>query len=558
MFSSSHTIQAQSSASGQYPQNKVTIVGSGIIGAIEAYNAYLEAKAKGTQVRVTLYEKNKSISDTTTANIVPSLTPDEILSVVPRGPVLVEKLGIVFSQPGGIRVNDVDGVNDSLVAQTFIEQVQEYSKDEAGHAARTTALLELGKKSMELWQEMYDNADAELKKILEDSNFNPCREPKQTENRQLHDGYRVDLIYSVPNAKQKAEGMKQDYDSLKYKNCKILSPSEVKEIDPFLADFCESHSEMNDAGDIIWKNDAVALYRPGGCLDTEIFLPKFYAYLKKVMGQYVSDDGKSKDCFQLSFEKNVTGIIYDDHNQSVVNGLRFFNNTIKQNKHAYAKSNYVFCPGESVGTLNKLGLSEPAYSGFAGASLILNIPIPANKLEQYAKFNHCMEVHQEGVVLAWQARFRDNKIFIGVAGTKAFYSDKKPKKDEDFAKNRNLLQLNMINDVLPEFISLAFGRDTKGKLLEESDLQFLENNHIAQRWVGTRAVAYDGFPTLGEVHNANGKLSNARCTTHLGSGGVSFAPAAVNMSRRSYQDANAKGDDFVETVLMYASSLRKR
>ncbi len=31
-----------------------------------------------------------------------------------------------------------------------------------------------------------------------------------------------------------------------------------------------------------------------------------------------------------------------------------------------------------------------------------------------------MEVHQEGVILAWQARIKNNKVFIGVAGTKAF------------------------------------------------------------------------------------------------------------------------------------------
>ena len=61
-----------------------------------------------------------------------------------------------------------------------------------------------------------------------------------------------------------------------------------------------------------------------------------------------------------------------------------------------------------------------------------------------------MEVHGEGIVLAWQARFKDNHLFIGVAGTKAFYGDKQPNKNEDFATNRNLIQLNMMNQVLPK------------------------------------------------------------------------------------------------------------
>ena len=42
-----------------------------------------------------------------------------------------------------------------------------------------------------------------------------------------------------------------------------------------------------------------------------------------------------------------------------------------------------FAPGESVGTLKGLGLAEPEYARFAGASLMLRIDIPADKLEAY-------------------------------------------------------------------------------------------------------------------------------------------------------------------------------
>jgi len=166
-----------------------------------------------------------------------------------------------------------------------------------------------------------------------------------------------------------------------------------------------------------------------------------------------------------------------------------------------------------------------------------------------------MEVHQEGVVLAWQARFRDNKIFIGVAGTKAFYSDQKPHKDQAFAKNRNLLQLNMVNDVLPEFISLALGKNTKGQKLNESDLKYLEDNKLANRWVGTRAVAFDGFPTVGALYHSDSKVSNARCTTHLGSGGASFAPAAVTVSRSSVHEQAS--DNLIQDVIKYGDSRRR-
>ncbi len=356
----------------RYPKNKITIVGGGLIGAIEAYLAYLEAKQQNEQIRITVYEKNKEITDTTTSHLVPSLTPDEILAVVPRGQELVKKLSLIFSESGGIRVEDAKGVNDSTVAKQFIDQVQKYSQDEAAHEERTNVLLKLGKKSMDFWQSIYENGDEELKNILKESNFNPCRE---TNNMALYDGCRIDLIYNVKNAKNKAEQMLADYKQLGYEHCKILSPDEVKEIDPFLTDFCERYSEMEESKMSTWKNNVVALWRPGGCIDTNVFLPKFYQYLEKVMGKYINEQGISKNCFRLKFERQVDAVIYQDKTQRTISGVKFFDKKEKINKPIYKKSDYTFCPGEAVGTLKKLGFNEPAYAGFAGASLMLEIPV---------------------------------------------------------------------------------------------------------------------------------------------------------------------------------------
>jgi len=549
-------LQSSYSLDSTYPENKLTIIGGGVVGAFQVYYAYLNACKTHAKLRVTIYEKNKNIADTTVSHIVPSLTPDEILSVVPRGKELVKKLQILFSQPGGIRIDDVINVNDSKSAIHFMEQAEIYSQDDEGYQKRTQALLSLGKMSMDLWQKIYDDADSELKAILIESNFNPCREPRKEEVA-LHDGYRIDLIYNVPNAAERAHGMECDYKGLGYSNCKILSPEEVIAFDPFLTDFCTNHSTLDAAGIAQWHNDSVALWRPGGCIDTQVFLPKFYTYLKKVMGTYINKSGKVKDCFQLRFEREVQRIEFtEDFNSLSISGLYFNDGYVKRDNYTYKTSAYSFCPGEAVGMLTKFGLKEPAYARFAGASLMMNIPIPVNKIADYSAFNHCMEVHQEGVVLAWQARFRNDKIFIGVAGTKAFYGDQQPGKDHDFAKNRNLLQLNMINDVLPEFISIALERDTKGQQLTESDLHFLEMNGFAERWAGTRAVAFDGFPTLGIAYSKNGiKINNAFVATHLGSGGGSFAPAAVVVSR-SDRDRQAKQDPLIATVLDFARSDR--
>lgn len=543
------------------PSQKLTIIGGGIIGLLEAYFAHREAKAKGTSIRVTIHEKNASIADTTASNIAPSLTPDEMLSVVPRGPALVEKLGILFNEPGGIRVDDVKGAHTSSSALEFIAQVQQDSihLTEAEYCARSNRLLAFGARSMQLWQEIFDKADAELKKIMLDSNFQPCREPL-TSDSVLHEGFRIDLIYDVPSAISKATAMQDEYKALGFPSSITLSPAEVMARDPSLIHFCRGQSTINSKGEMEWKSTAAAVWRPGGCIDTQAFLPKLQQYLEKHMGTYQNESGASKNCFRMKFNKNVEAVTYDSKTTApTIDGLRFFGNpTSKHNKYLYKNSEYVFCPGEAVGTLKKLGFQEPPYTGFAGPSLRLNIPIPPKELKNYAEFNHCMEVHKEGVVLAWQARRIGNNISIKVAGTKAFYGEQKPHINHAFALERNLLQLQMINDVLSGPISWALDRDTSRERLTAKDLFRLEKSGIATRWVGTRAVAFDNSPTLGPLYNAETELqvTNARTTTHLGSGGVSFGPAAVFASRKSISKSTT-ADPVVDKILKDSRSNRR-
>jgi len=594
---------------GICPADEITIVGGGIAGGLHAYHAYREALKTGSQTpKITILEKNRSIADTTavnvvfsltpdeiiaviprgkelmkklqisfdsqgglrvdsssfkdtattTANIVPSLTPDEILSVVPRGSQLVEKLQSPFDKPGGIRIDDVPGIKDSPAADHFIQQAGIYSKDSLGHQERTKTLLALGKMSMDLWQKMYEEADPELKAIFVASNFNPCRETSTgVASKALHDGYRIDLIYNIPNAIERAKSMKSDYESLGYANCKVLSPAEVIAIDPFLVDFCENHADYDTTGNLQWHNDSIALWRPGGCIDTTVFLPKLYAYLKKAMGTYADGLGITRDCFQILYDKEVHGVEFGQRDgKTVVTALDFGNGFQKRSDESCKTSTYIFCPGEAVGSLKKFGFKEPAYAGFAGVSLLLTIPVPEDRISEYSSFSHCMEIHTDSVDPAWQARFIDGNVFIGIAGTKAFYGDQRPTKDQAFAKNRNVLQLNLINEILPECISFAFGRNTKVKELTFDDLTALEQRNIAKRWAGTRAVVFDGFPTLGKaVHKDGTEVENAIITTHLGSGGVSFGPAAVAISS-SVIAKEPMDSPLVTAVLNYARADR--
>jgi hypothetical protein len=130
----------------------------------------------------------------------------------------------------------------------------------------------MGEMGMKLWQVLYQNADVHLKNILNSSNYNPCCE---SDNKTLHMGYRIDIMYNDIEASKKASQLIADYESLGYKHCKVLSPVEAVEIDPFLKEFCKNHSKKDNS--LQWQDNALALWRPAGCIDTHVFLPKFYA-----------------------------------------------------------------------------------------------------------------------------------------------------------------------------------------------------------------------------------------------------------------------------------------
>lgn len=99
----------------------------------------------------------------------------------------------------------------------------------------------------------------------------------------------------------------------------------------------------------------------------------------------------------------------------------------------------------------------------------------------------------------------------------------------------------------------ALGYNTRGKILTHQELDWLQTHGIAKRWAGVRAVVFDGFPTLGYLYKDGNKISNVRCTTHLGSGGVSFARVVTMISRAADNNDN---DDFVRRVLLFSSSIR--
>lgn len=520
--------------SKNFPDKEINIVGAGIIAYLASYLISKSSLEKGQKIKINIFEKNHSINDTTVMHLVPSLTPDEMLAVIPPVDELLKDLQISFKEDHGIRVDDVPDIHKSKSTAEFLNQVRIDSAlgniDHLRHSQKI--LLDIGRRSMELWDEIYNEGDDEFKQIMIEANYNPCRRVRPDESK-LHNGYRIDLIFKIKNAEEKAFFMAKNYRKIGFPNARVLTPKEVLKIDPFLKDFVLSNSVDHET----WNDDASALWRPGGCINTATLLPKLHQYLSKKLGSFVDDKGQNHNYFQVNYGCEVKSVEISDNKITALNFVH--QNENKRSENILDDAQYLFCPGEAVGTLKRLGFEQPADAGFAGASLILRIKIPQEKEAEFSSFSHYMEVHKNGVVFAWQGKYLPDKkeILLGIAGSKAFYADISPKSDEEFCRDRNLLQLNVVNQIVPDLVSLAFGRDTKEKDLNYDDLKLLEDQKIAERWVGIRAFAYDGMPTVGTLWQINGEeISNAKTINHAGSGGVSYGPALVEILQKLYDN----------------------
>ena len=523
-----------------YPSSKLVITGGGIVAYLEAYIAFLQARSDLQKIRISIHEKNDRLNETTTAHLVPSLTPNEILSVVDHSSFF-QDISTSFRHPGGILANDVEYILDTKEAKRFIAALRGVSQNNQLLQKNTELMLRMGELSMTLWNMLYDTGDDDFKQIMKDSHFHPCSEPNQ-QHDQSQNGYRIDLIQNQPNAEQYLMRQQLHARARGYQYCRLLSPTEALEKDPFLNDFCELNSHLTETGKRVWNADAGAIWVPGGCLATLIFLPKLHDYLKNKMGTYTNQAGDTKNCFQVHLNRKVVGVNYDsDASQAKISGLVFQDAPAhEKQKHVYTQTSYVFCPGEAVGTLSALGFQEPPAARFSGVSLQLTIPLlSVIYLEKYAALHQqYREIGFDGYGIAWQARCVDECLIIGVGGTKAFYGTYEPQSHQDFAQKNWVLLLNCINRLWPSAVELALGKPTRGKELTAGDLSSLVSSSIARVWVGSRAVSFDACPTLGVVYEAKGQqrpIVNARCTTHLGSGGVSFAPAAALVSQGFFQ-----------------------
>lgn len=204
---------------------KVSIAGNGIVGLMIAYLTHLRARENNERVRVTM-RGTYPVAKTTAGYLFPSITENEILSVVPPGKKLLQSLDKLFKEfNGGIRVDSPTGILDS--AQEFIQAVEQSGSDEEAHQRRTELLSKLGQYSVSLWESIYQSADDKLKKIFEESNYLPCRE-QQASSLKLRDGYRIDLYFDAQNLNNTIQSNLSAYAATGYVNSQVLTPDQLE------------------------------------------------------------------------------------------------------------------------------------------------------------------------------------------------------------------------------------------------------------------------------------------------------------------------------------------
>jgi hypothetical protein len=540
------------------PERKYIGTGCGWVALVELNTDLREAEEQGERLRATLYEQNAEFGETPAAKVSPSLTIDELIAVLPSNKMFVDGLKEKFDLPGGMRVDDVPGgVDSSPRAQAFIARASEASKDEAACRERDEFLLRFGQRSMEEWDDFYKRAEEKENDAL----VALLKQYYRSGNE-----YRIDVIYGSFTAVQVAEEMVSNYQKMGYAKSAIVSPDEAEKEDPALANFCARYSQQEaTSSQRQWLAGAVAVRRPGGCIVPNFF-EAFLEQLNVRMGTYKNEVGKEKPCLRVRYGREVKGVLYSE--PDTIKGLSVFDKARgvsyekSEKPSLYKHTNYVFTPGESVGTLSGLGFKEPASGGFAGASLRLRVPyekMTAELKKKYASTLCYREVHKPRpgpeVVLAYQLTSEGASIILKLAGTKAFYGDVKPEASQEFAQNRGHLLLQTMNELHPDLLTAASGENTAEKNLTKEDLARLIASGVLQLWVGRRAVAYDKSPTLGALYRADDgtKVSNAHCTTHLGSGGVSAAHFAVKVARHKTEEP---ADAFVAEALERTRSCR--
>lgn len=358
------------------------VVGGGIVSGLEAKEALTEAEKSKTPIKIVIFEQNDKCNDTTAMNIFPSLTHDEMIAVVPTGEDLDAGLATPFNQYGGMKVMDVPALNKpSKDVKGFVSSSKEFSKDQQEVLKRKNILLRSGRQSMTQWNEMFLE-DKELGRIMEASNYKPCKEIPYGEMK-LGQGYRVDIFRDHSDAHYAAKAMAENYRSSGYLNSRVLSPDEMKTIDPQLMDFAENYS-FKKGGERIWKKGTNAIWRPGGALDANHFMLMLMRYLKNKAKKMANGSsvnvllGHKVVGVELGLEGRITGLNVEVNKGRDKAHLRF-----PEEQEESADLEVVFAPVSSVGILRKFGFEEPDAAIFAGASLHLKIPLNGEMKDKY-------------------------------------------------------------------------------------------------------------------------------------------------------------------------------
>lgn len=369
-----------------------------------------------------------------------------------------------------------------------------------------------GKRSMQLWDELYES-DPALARILDDAGYESGQK-----NLKLH------IIHKSKHANPTAFAASSValYNQVMHEHpdAKIMTPDDVVAHDPSLARFVADNSVPDKAGQRVWNDDIAVTAAHGGGIIPEIFYPKFLAYIQekaRSQGSYVEFKGRTK----------LTDIAFDDqaHNATNLNLKGAFNQQVV----LAPEDQVVVASGGNYHLAQALGLDHPEMGGFAGASLVLDFtPEMVTAFErEHGTLPKKAMVPYFGMNVSFKPVLEPNgALHIGVGGIKSFYGDKRPDLSQDFVQWAVAEHLRTLNKIYPHVVAYLLGEDIQTEDITYAHVKQLVNQGYAREWTGSRPIAYDFLPVIGQADRQGKALRNVFLYTAMGSGGIAYGPAA--------------------------------
>jgi hypothetical protein len=527
--------------------DKLTIVGAGFSGVMMALLAHLEYKAQNKNLRITLIG-DQNPTDSPASNLCASISHNEIAAVTPSPAEAKDFIEKLYTTPGGL-ADDLKHLNTPKT-RAFIEELYKLAENPDKLKNDQKVLEKYGEYCMLLWRHLMDiirgQQDPALLEIFE--SFSSLLLPAAPGEQDDGKNHRVDIYMNTPNAVSKTSSLVKQLQEAGYTDSRLLSPNEYLNYLPYAQEFVEQHTNVNDIGERVWKDDVSIARRPAGRINANQFMTHITAYLKNTCGEYINENGQVKSYFRIKNRKvkqlicektenesNLTQVVDLSMAESITNQPII--DTHRKDR-AYEHSFYAINPGSRVHGTDDLGIKAPHNALFSGTYMQLRIPIhQLSPSEQNIHINLALRcgngangVHTS-VAQFYPDPMNRDLLVVHIAGTKTFCGDTEPTKQAefgDFVYDRLLIQLNMLRIAFPNLLKPVLGEQLDQELTREI-IDSLVKRGIAKVGVESRNVSTTNSPYVGPVVLKNGDtVQNAGLCHAPSSAGIAYIANMMN------------------------------